>query len=477
MTIAPKRPATPLINLLVSFLLLTSVVAADVRLPKILSSHMVLQRNAEVLLWGWADPGEEVSVKADWLSKPVNVMADSDGEWRVGISTGNDRSSHSISVSGKNSIELSDVLFGEVWIGSGQSNMKMPVVPVSKAYTGIKDYDKEVANASHPQIRLFQVGNLKSIKPIDDVAFGVSNHGVPISKCEWSPCSPDTVKTFAATAYFFARKLHQELNVPIGIIDSAWGGTSAELWTPVDKLKELGYTEKERAKGSKLYNGMIHPLLNFKIKGCIWYQGESNVSKADRYRKLFTGMIQSWREGFKNEMPFYYVQISPFNYKNKMNSAYLREAQFETLAFPNTGMVVTNDIANLKDIHPKNKQEVGRRLALLALARDYGKDIVASGPLYQGYLIEDAKIRIRFTKIGNGLSTRDDKAPSHFTIAGKDRVFHPAVASITNDDEVVVYSEEVSDPAAVRFAFDNISVPNLMNKEGLPATSFRTDTW
>ncbi|MBP88547.1 MAG: sialate O-acetylesterase [Planctomycetaceae bacterium] len=391
-----------------------------------------------------------------------------------------------MTVSGENEVELEDILFGEVWIGSGQSNMEMPLVKVSGAYTGIKDFEKEVTAADYPEIRLFQAGNFSSKEPLDDVESGITMYGIPTAKCEWAACTAESIPTFASTAYFFARELHKELKVPIGIIDSSWGGTSAEAWTPASGLKKLGYTsELEQATSlpqkadqkipTRLYNGMIHPLRNFRIKGVVWYQGEGNAGRASKYRELFSTMIAEWREGFGYKFPFYFVQISPFNYRG-VNSAFLREAQLETMSLKKTGMAVTMDIGNLTDIHPKNKQEVGRRLALWALANDYSRDVVHSGPIYKAGAFAEGKARLKFDHVESGLATRDGKAPSHFEIAGSDKVFHPATATIETD-ELVVSSKKVTEPKAVRYAFTNDAMPNLINRERLPASSFRTDRW
>ena len=459
---------------------------ADVRLPKILGSNMVLQRDSEVKIWGWADAGEEVRVTCDWLDREARVNADADGNWQLSIKTGKAGEPHTMTIAGKNSIVLERILFGEVWLGSGQSNMEMPLVKVSGAYTGIKDAAKEVAEAKHPEIRLFQAGNFSSKEPLDDVESGISMYGIPLAPCKWQACTPETIPTFSSTAYFFARELHTELKVPIGMIDASWGGTSAETWTPASGLKALGCTaELEQAAKlpqkadqkipARLYNGMIHPLRNFRIRGVVWYQGESNAGRADKYRKLFSTMIDQWRESFGYEFPFYFVQISPFNYRG-LNAAYLREAQLETISLPTTGMAVTMDIGNLTDIHPKNKQEVGRRLALWALANDYGRHVVCSGPIYKQSVFTNGKARLKFDHVGSGLATRDGNAPSHFEIAGADKVFHPATAVIEGN-ELIVSSGTVAKPKAVRYAFTSGAMPNLMNKEGLPASSFRTDNW
>lgn len=472
--------------LVTALVFLTAPCLADVRLPKILDSNMVLQRNSDVRIWGWADTGEEVRVSCDWMDAQESVTADAIGKWQVSIKTGEAGGPHTITIAGNNSIQLEQVLFGEVWIGSGQSNMEMPLTGASGAYTGIKDAAKEVAEASYPEIRLFQAGNFSSKEPLDDVQAGIIMYGIPPAACQWQACTPETIPTFSSTAYFFARELYRELKVPIGIIDSSWGGTSAEAWTPAAGLKTLGFTaELQQAESlpqkadqkipTRLYNGMIHPLRNFRIKGVVWYQGEGNTGRADRYHQLFSTMIGQWREVFGYEFPFYFVQISPFNYRN-VNAAYLREAQLETLSLPKTGMAVTMDIGNLTDIHPKNKQEVGRRLALWALANDYGRSVVCSGPIYSESVFVDGRVRLKFDHVGTGLATDDGQTPSDFEIAGADKVFHPATAVI-DGDELIVSSDKVAEPEAVRYAFTSEAMPNLINKEGLPASSFRTDSW
>ena len=459
---------------------------ADVRLPKILNSHMVLQQNSEVKIWGWADPGEDVSVQGDWLSEPIRFKANAEGEWQAQLQTGEAGGPHDLTISGTNQIHLTDVLFGEVWIGSGQSNMEMPLIKVSDAYSGVKDAKQEVANAEHPEIRLFQVGNFSSKEPLDDVELGIEMYGVPTADCQWRASSPETIPTFSSTAYFFARELHRQLRIPIGVIDASWGGTSAETWTPTSGLEELAYKDEldqalnlpQKANEkipSRLYNGMIHPLRDFRIRGVIWYQGEGNAGRADKYHKLFSTMISGWRKVFGYEFPFYFAQISPFQYRD-LNAAYLREAQMQTLSLPHTGMAVTMDIGNLADIHPKNKQEVGRRLALWALAKQYGRDVEYSGPLYKAKTVQNGRIRVKFDHVGGGLATRDGKAPSHLEIAGSDKVFHPATATIEGD-ELVVVSDKVAAPRDVRYAFTTEATPNLMNTVGLPASSFRTDSW
>lgn len=467
------------------FSFLISPLVAEVRLPKILGSHMVLQRNSDVRIWGWADAGEQVTVKPDWQDS-VKTTTSNEGTWEVRLKTGHSGKAHSLTIQAKNEIALTDILFGEVWIASGQSNMEMPLTKVSGAYTGIKNYEQEIAEANLPDIRLFQAGNFSSQDPLEDVEPGIVMYGVPIAKCQWQACSPESVPTFSSTAYFFAREVHQSLNVPVGIIDASWGGTAAEAWTPKAGLEKLKLEQdlKQAAEApqepdkkipTRLYNGMIHPLRKFQIRGAIWYQGESNTGRAAQYRDLFSTMITEWRTAFGYDFPFYFVQTSPFNYKN-VNAAYLREAQLQTLSLPKTGMAVTMDIGNLTDIHPKNKQEVGRRLALWAFTEIYGQPIICSGPLYKSAHFEGAEVRLHFEHTGSGLATNDGKAPSHFSVAGEDQVFHPATATLEGN-EVIVFSEKVAAPKAVRYGFTSNATPNLINKEGLPASSFRTDKW
>ena len=463
--------------------------ADSLRLPKILGSNMVLQRNSSIKIWGWGKVGSTVSVKGSWLGKAETCEVDNKGSWEVFLQSAGAGGPHKIQITDSGShVVLDNILFGEVWIASGQSNMEMPVGKVSGVYKGVIDYENELKNSVHPEIRLFQVGNFSSKDPLDDVENGIRMYKVPVSKSTWSSSTPESVENFSASAFFFARKIHRELKIPVGIIDSSWGGTVAEAWTPLETLRELGYTKDvNRANTAKqnpaskipsrLYNGMIHPLTPLTISGVIWYQGEGNTGRAGKYKELFTEMIESWREQFGYEFPFYFAQIAPCRSYGKKESAYLREAQFQSLELSKTGMVGTMDIATVGDIHPPNKQDVGRRFALLALENDYGKSVVSMGPRYRSFEIDGNKISIQFEDSKSPLATRDGKTPSHFLVAGEDKVFHAATEVVMNENEITLHSEKVSAPKAVRFAFDNISVSNLMNKEGLPAFSFRTDRW
>jgi len=295
------------------------------------------------------------------------------------------------------------------------------------------------------------------------------------------------MKNFSAVAYFFAKQIQQRINVPIGLVYSNWGGTPIEPWMPseiveqdpvlVDGAKKIKETPNWPSKPGELYNAMIHPLLQFDIAGVIWYQGESNRVNAMSYYKSFPALITSWREAWGKQFPFYYVQIAPFRYKDsEVNAAVVRDAQLATLSLPNTGMAITNDIGDLENIHPENKQEVGRRLALWALAKTYGVDLPAySGPVYQSMEIKGNKIMVIFRYANNGLIIKGKDA-AEFTIAGKDKVFYPAKAKVSGNT-VEVWSSKVKEPVAVRFAFSDTAQPNLFNIEGLPASAFRTDKW
>lgn len=650
------RAANPLVAALPLALCATAAFTAraEVRLPNIIGSNMVLQREADVPLWGWSNYGEHVRVKASWGGPELTATRAGAGLWRVKLRTPAAGGPHTITIRGRNTITLENVLCGEVWLASGQSNMEWPVSLTRNA-------QHEIAAARHPQIRLFNVANTTAILPRTD--------------CDgsWIECSPQTIAGFGATAYFFGRALHEELHVPIGLIEADWGGTPAQAWISAETLKdwpqfaeplrladlerrepgaleqrsvaettdwwdalesrepkhwrqpdfddstwsqasvpgewsnlpdlkthdglaffrcaaeiphawvgkplrlELGpiddmdttWVSGERVGGiesigfwnkpreyeipaaivkntrlviavrvldphglggftgrpdqlrlrlahdeqapplslagvwryragppmsalpplpdarffnagtpTALFNGMIAPLAPFGLRGVIWYQGEANRGAAAEYRTLFPALIADWRRHWgQGDFPFYFVQIAPFRYDGDTGeSAALRDAQRSALAVANTGMVVTTDIGDLDDIHPANKQDVGRRLALWALAKTYGRsDLVFSGPLYESMRVEGATVRVRFEHASKGLIARNGPL-THFQIAGADRVFVAATAEIDGAD-VVVSSARVSQPVAVRFAWSTDAVPNLFNSAGLPAAPFRTDDW
>ena len=487
---------------------------------------MVLQRDKPVPVWGKADPGEKVAV--GFAEQEKSTTADENGSWQVSLDPlPANKTPQSLVVSGKNKLTLQNVLVGEVWLCSGQSNMEWVVDKCANP-------EEEKAAANFPEIRHFKVPRASSAFPQAD------------TKGNWQVCSPTTVGGFSAAAYYFARELFQKLDVPIGLLHSSWGGTSIEVWmspesvATVPELAELqakvlsqsslspegkkrheeylaelkkwtAATEVALAKNqplteppsvpwpawenpqpTQLYKGMIHPLAPFAMRGAIWYQGESNGSDDAIYLNKLQALINGWRAKWnQGDFPFYIVQISNFERKNDDGKTWskVREAQMNALSsIPNTGLAVTIDIGESKDIHPKNKQDIGRRLALWALAGPYGKDIDPSGPLYKSHSVENGKIRVTFNhaKAGLMLGTKKGLSPVEndstgklkwIEIAGEDRVFKPADATLEGS-ELVISSPEVPAPIAVRYAFNQDPAgANLYNKAGLPASPFRTDLW
>jgi sialate O-acetylesterase len=453
-----------------------SAATAAVKLPAVIGDNMVLQRGQPVPVWGWADKGEEVTVAV--AGQTLTTKAGDDGRWNVTLAKLDVGQPLEMTVKGSSgsAATIKNILVGEVWVCSGQSNMEMGV-------NSCKDATQEIAAAKYPNIRLFTVGTKKAAEPQTDCTG------------QWVECSPATVPGFSAAAYFFGRQLHTELNVPVGLINTSWGGTPAQSWTS-RKALESNPTLKPLAGGesSYLYNAMIAPLIPYAIRGAIWYQGEANVGGAYQYRTLFPAMIANWRADWgQGDFPFGFVQIAPFGgYSddwgaNPAACAELWEAQTMTLkSAPNTGMAVTVDIADVEKIHPKNKdysgihptnkQDVGRRLALWAMAKVYGHDRVYSGPIYKSMTVEGDKIRLQFDHVGGGLIASDGKPLSHFTVAGADQKFVPAIAVI-DGNTIVVGSDQIAQPVAVRFAWRDDATPNFANKEGLPASPFRTDAW
>jgi sialate O-acetylesterase len=420
---------------------------ADVKLPSVIGSHMVLQRDKPLPIWGQADAGEEVTVQVDDEQGSAAAKADQNGAWKVTLPPMKaDGKAHTLTITGENKIQLKDILIGEVWIGSGQSNMEWTL-------GGSHDAKEAIPAADQPQIRLFQVPKIQAAAPASDV------------KAAWRVCTPKKAPAFSGVLYHFGLALQKELDVPIGLIHSSWGGSPIEQWMV-----------EEKTSGS-MHNGMIAPLQPFAIRGILWYQGESNVGNGLKYRDKKEALIKGWRKIWGQDMPFYFVQIAPYSGYGQQPPL-LWEAQAATLKIPKTGMAVITDLVpTLGDIHPTNKKDVGKRLALWALAKDYGKkDLVYSGPLYKGMKADGNKIRLQFAHVGTGLKARDDKPLSEFQIAGADGKFVPAEAVI-DGNEVVVQAKDVESPTQVRFGWRYIANPNLINKEGLPASPFQTKDW
>jgi sialate O-acetylesterase len=632
------------------FLSLALFSHANITLPKIFGDNMVLQREKPIPVWGWAMPGESVTVQLN--KQTVTTVTDKNGKWMLKLIAEKAGGPYTFIAKGKNTITYNNVLVGEVWICSGQSNMEMPIAGWGK----INNYEQEIAAADYPQIRHIKIPNTVSGTPKDDIESG-----------EWKVANPQNAGDFTATGYFFARELYKQLKVPIGLINTSWGGTMVETWTSreafqqspefknmiagmpsvnldsIAKIRTAAVLKKiEAAQGpmvskevaatwseantnvsdwpemnlpglwegnglagldgvvwfrklfnvraedagkeatlelsmiddnditwvngvkvgstnaynvkrkytipagvlkegmnsiairvedtgggggvygeasdmkisfgklqqslsgqwsyrvesallntgvgpndypTLLFNAMVNPLIPYAMRGAIWYQGEANADRAYQYRKAFPLMINDWRKRWGSNFPFYFVQLATFNAENgnsKKGSTWaeLREAQTLTLSLPNTGMAVTTDIGNPTDIHPKNKQDVGKRLAAIALHNVYGKNIVSSGPLYQGMKVSGNQLILTFTNTGNGLIAKgDDGKLSGFEVAGQDKIFYPATAKIVGNT-VVVSSASVIHPVAVRFGWaDDAGADNLFNKEGFPASPFRTDNW
>ena len=645
----------------IQLLLLTiiaSPVWAKVILPSVITDNMVLQQKTNAALWGKADAGKKIIITTGWNSQKYTAVADANGDWKVKVSTPSFGGPYMITLNDGDEVKLNNVLIGEVWVCSGQSNMEMPLAGWGKIF----NYEEEIAQAKYPSIRLLQLERVTSNVPVKDAK--VSNNG-------WNICTPENVANFSSVAYFFAREIYMKTRIPIGLIHTSWGGTIAEAWisgatlkttedfamatTAIEKsagneskedferklqewqnkfiTKDAGYSNGKSAwnanttladwkmmkqpglwessalpefdgvvwfkkkiiippamagkeltlnlgtiddnditwfngekvgetigynksrkytipanlvkegeseltvrvfdgsggggfyddatklnltggdgqsislagdwqykvglnlkdvgagpvqnngpnRPSVLFNAMINPILNYTIKGAIWYQGESNAGRAYQYRWLFPTLIKDWRKQWGvGDFPFYFVQLANFMkpYTNPEESAWaeLREAQLMALSLPNTGMAVTIDVGNDVDIHPKNKQDVGKRLALIALAKNYGKTIPFSGPLYQSQIVEGNKIRLTFKHVEGGLQAKDGSTLTGFEIAGADKKFYKATATIIGRD-VVVTSSDVAKPIAVRYDWANNPDGNLYNTAGLPASPFRTDMW
>ena len=438
---------------------------ANISLPEIFSDNMVLQQKSDIIIWGWAKTGETVVIKDDWLDKEVTAQTGTQGTWKITLTTPGAGGPYNIHIKGHNEILLKNVLIGEVWLCSGQSNMEM------SAQSGINNGDEEIKNANLPEIRLFTVGTATSRYPQDHLAG------------KWSVCTPDEMKTFSAIGYFFARKLNKELGVPVGVINSSWGGTPAEAWMPEEVIQKDDFLREAAAKQktvpwgpvepARIYNAMISPLVPFHIAGVVWYQGEANTINAYAYKEMLAALIKSWRSGWGYDFPFYYAQIAPYKYGNPFEGVEVRDAQRRVLEVPNTGMVVLSDLCDTLNIHPKNKQDAALRLANIALNRYYKKAISEdSGPLYKSMTIEKNKAIISFDN-SEGLHAVGDKL-TYFEIAGDDKVYYPAEAKIKNQ-QVVVQSKKVKTPVFVRFAWKNTATPNLFNGVNLPASCFTTE--
>ena len=439
---------------------------ANITLPSIFSDHMVLQQNEDVKFWGWAGPNETVEIKPSWTNEIYTVKATSDAKWELIVKTPKAGSTYSIIISGYNEIIINDVLIGEVWLCSGQSNMEM------SASWGIENGEEAIAEANHPTIRFFKVEKSSADGPQDHI----------IGK--WEVCTPETMKENSAVAYFFATQLQENIkNTPVGLIISAWGGTPAEIWIPeevfendkvlAEAANKLQPQDWGPTQPAKAFNAMIYPIAGYNLAGTLWYQGESNVGSLV-YDKTLSALITSWRTLWEANFPFYIVQIAPYDdgYKH-YGSVIIRDAQRKvSSALENTEMVVVSDISPTDDIHPKNKKSVGQRLANIALKKQYQAiDNLVEHPELERVVYNKENAVIHF-KNADGLFIKG--TASLFEIAGEDNVFYPAKTKL-KDQTILVYSNKVKQPFSVRFAWGNALQSNVFNRADLPASSFTTE--
>lgn len=493
---------------LAACLFLPHVCYAELKFSPVFGDSMVLQRDQPIHVWGWTTPGTEVT--ATLGGHTASAKSDDAGRFDVSVDALPAGGPHELTVAADQTRTFKDVLIGEVWLCSGQSNMAWAVGQAD-------DADLETLTANFPNIRLISVPQVAAQTPQND--FNGS----------WQACTPQTVKDFSAVGYFFGRQLHQTLDVPVGLIDNAWGGSAAEAWVPTDVLKADGkYDEllakwdqiaktydheiaianwkekqeqwkqngrkgnaprapRDQLQGNQrpgnLYNGVLHPVIGYTIAGSIWYQGESNSGRAYQYRDLFPLMIQTWRDDWnQGDFPFYWVQLADYQQEvDKPSSsawAELREAQTMTLdRLPATGQAVITDLGEAADIHPKNKQDVAKRLARWALAQQYGFDVPYQSPTFASMTVEGGKAIVKFDHVGGGLDTFDVRELIGFTIAGDDKTFVDAAAKIVAKDTIEVSADSVASPVAVRYAWADNPIANVQSTEGLPMTPFRTDDW
>jgi len=449
------------------FILISGTMMANVSLPNIFGDNMVLQRNSEVKIWGWGNPKEEIKLVSSWNNQEYKVTANNQAQWELKIKTPEAGGPFTISIKGYNEVVLKNILIGEVWVCSGQSNMEM------SASWGIDNGEEEAKNATNPNIRFFTVPKLTAITPQNNL---LGN---------WTESTPETMKNFSAVGYFFAKRLREDLkNVPIGLISSNWGGTPAEIWMPeevvqndavlLENAKKLNEQEYGPRQPGRAYNAMIYPFVGFKIAGTLWYQGESNVG-SEVYDKTLSALITSWRKVWQEDFPFYFVQIAPYKTgSNNFSNVTVRNSQRKVLKQVNTtGMVVISDVSDTIDIHPKDKKSVGIRLANLALANTYKKNIgLVNGPLFKDVKIEKNKAIVSFND-ADGLYFKN-KTSNQFEVAGVDGIYYSAEASIKNN-QVILTSKKVTSPAKVRFAWGNTIQSDLFNKVNLPASCFITE--
>lgn len=474
------RILNPKLSLFLLLAIITLPAFAEVKLPAFFSDGMVLQQQTSANLWGIATPKKKITVTTGWDQKQYTVTADASGKWKLIVTTPVAGGPYEITFNDGQETTLKDILVGELWICSGQSNMEMPM----KGYKNqpIDNSNMDVLKSRNPNLRLFTVKRTSTLKPQTDVVG------------EWKEAIPENVYEFSATAYYFGRLVQEITEVPVGLILAAWGGSAAEAWMTEDWLKafpdaKIPRTDEDIKSKNRtptvLYNGMLHPLIGISMRGVIWYQGEDNYNRSHTYADMFTTLINGWRLEWKQgDFPFYYCQIAPYDYgiitepgKEPINSAYLREAQAQVEhRVTNSGMAVLLDAGMEKGIHPSNKRAAGERLAFLALSKTYGiKGISGDSPYYKSMEIQGDTAIVSFERAPMWI-TAENFESKNFKIAGEDKVFYPAKAWISRS-KVYVKSEEVKKPVAVRYGFENYVKGDLFGCNGLPVSSFRTDNW
>ena len=467
---------------LISMCLYMGTSYAKVTLPSIISHNMVLQQQTKATVWGKASPEEKITLAVSWSDKTYTTSADSNGKWKIGVKSPKACTGQWMKIKGENEIQIQNILIGEVWLCTGQSNMEFPVAhnPNEKWQTGIVNEEQEMKDATFNEIRLFHVAHQLSPEKEKEECEG-----------KWVVCNPENLKDFSAIGFIFGRKLYKTLNVPVGLIQSTWGGTHAESWTSMEVMKNnplyedvLQQFAQENLKRKKdipkvpatLWNGMIAPILGYTVKGNIWYQGESNSIRYEKYEQVFTNLIKDWRRRWEQpDMPFYFMQIAP-HYKQP---AGIREAQWkvwQNSKLKNIGMAVVTDACDSTDIHPRMKQQAGERLAAWALAKQYGQKVAYSGPAYKSMKVKKNQLILTFDYANKRLATPEQAPVKGFYIAGEDQIFHPAQAVI-QQNKVILTSPKVPHPVAARYGFGTFFRANLYNGAGLPAVPFRTDSF
>lgn len=470
------------IKLLSLFLMLAIFTFAEIKLPAIFSDNMLLQQNTQVNIWGKSDANKTVTIKTSWSKVAVKTTADSNGNWKAIITTPKtDGKSHFMSISDGKKLMLNNLILGELWLCSGQSNMEMPM----KGFKNqpVENSNMDILKSTNPNIRIFTVKRNSTIEAQTDVTG------------KWEQVNPESVSEFSATGYYFGRLLQETLHIPVGLVLSAWGGSSVEAWMTEDMLRAFPQVKIPKAKAdikeenrtpTTLYQAMINPIVGLTMKGVIWYQGESNYTRADSYADMFSSMINGWRKNWnqKDTIPFYYCQIAPFDYsifakegQPVINSAYLREAQSKVeRTVPKTAMAVLLDAGLERGIHPGKKQIAGERLALLALSKTYNiKGVTGQSPCFKEMTVQNDTVIVSFDQSPMWIASKTFESKL-FKVAGEDKVFYPAKAWIVRS-KMYVKSEEVKKPVAVRYAFENYVEGDLFSTEGLPVSSFRSDNW